>query len=97
MSEKLKPCPFCGSKDEYLSTTSKLMVACEGCGAEMFTPEKWNTRPTEKAAREDVLEMVRSALINPKTCGDLTVFPHLMKRAVELIDQDYQKRFNEQG
>ena len=68
MSEKLKPCPFCGTTEhlfvenreerggDYISDH----VVCGMCGAVHLKDDDlgWNNRPTEKAAREEVLKMV---------------------------------------
>lgn len=67
MSEELKPCPFCGGT--YVDTLNcgdgTWTVECSGgCTAQLENNltekdaiDAWNTRPTEKAAREEVLEM----------------------------------------
>jgi len=67
MSEKLKPCPFCGCEANDLDevTAPKYrnpdnpLVGC--LNTYCFQPSArrsiWNNRPTEKAARKEVLEM----------------------------------------
>lgn len=52
MTEELKPCPFCGSKDlDYISVYGRNWIACRGCStagpdAEKITdvPAAWNKR-----------------------------------------------------
>ncbi len=74
MSE-LNPCPFCGGDAEIVSHQisedgTETYVCCKHCGARTEGIEapysehaaatsEWNSRPTEKAAREEVLKMVR--------------------------------------
>lgn len=47
MSEKLKPCPFCGGK--AIETRSSL-IYCEGCDAQGPRPE-YNTEKPQKRKR----------------------------------------------
>lgn len=58
MSEELKPCPFCGSKDVYFSEydgfwTFEEYIHCLGCGVVVKegcngeVVEKWNKRVKE--------------------------------------------------
>jgi Lar family restriction alleviation protein len=57
MKTKLKPCPFCGSKDiNSVQWAVEASVHCHGCGANIIIPqsykedqllkaiEKWNKR-----------------------------------------------------
>lgn len=63
MSEELKACPFCGSKD--LNLVRDKYIICNSCNA--FSPddkaenrnELWNTRPLEDALRSRVEELER--------------------------------------
>lgn len=102
MSEQLKPCPFCGSEAEMVSSqvaedTTETWAYCKSCGArtEGFeaaysehegVASDWNNRPTEKAAREEVLELA-CKYIN----GELDVNHESEFR------QAYKDQFNEQG
>ena len=58
MSEKLKPCPFCGGKN-VLSTELQdglpFIAYCQ-CGAENEA-ENWNTRPIEDDLRKRIAEL----------------------------------------
>jgi len=59
MSEKLKPCPFCGGKDIQIAIKEGAFkkAYCNNCYAEVQTKdgiglvEKWNTRPEEDRLR----------------------------------------------
>jgi len=72
MNEKPKPCLFCNSGDlqDVFRWPGKLIVRCNNCGAEGPTNYcDWNNRPTEKAAREEVLDLAEhfiGAMIGPK-------------------------------
>lgn len=53
---KLKPCPFCGSKAKYErmgSAMQSCIIACQTCGCRVETGEvwscgeRWNTRSSE--------------------------------------------------
>ena len=55
MSEKLKPCPFCGHKD--IGATDDGYAVCAYCEARMDVDTSnvsWNTRPIEDALRAEV-------------------------------------------
>ncbi len=47
MSEKLKPCPFCGS-DNVEQWETVPTCYCNKCGATAYDRKAWNTRPREK-------------------------------------------------
>nr|DAG29379.1 MAG TPA: restriction alleviation protein [Caudoviricetes sp.] len=56
MTEKLKPCPFCGSEAKVLRVGSGRVVKCQGCGVSTSfmaenPAEVWNRR---SAAKEPV-------------------------------------------
>ena len=64
MNEQLKPCPFCGSKNIYLSHwTDSAYVVCLDCGCktEVFlhgrcvetAVEHWNRRAYEEGEKND--------------------------------------------
>ena len=92
MSEKLKPCPFCGTTEHLFIENREERdpdyksdhVVCGMCGAVHVKDDclGWNNRPTEKAAREEVLEMACKYL--PGSWG----VP---------LRQAYQERFHEKG
>ncbi len=77
MGEKLKPCPFCGTTEHlfienreepdpiYISDH----VVCGMCGAMHLKDDDlgWNNRPTEKATRKEVLELVEKHMRYPAT------------------------------
>ena len=79
MSEKFKPCPFCG-KDEANFTTDKwgnYHVECEYCGAQTnpyhdkeLVIEEWQTRPIEDDLRKRIAEL--EAEIDQLTAHDAT-------------------------
>ena len=54
MSEKLKPCPFCGEPVEFNKFAEK--VVCEDCGATIYS-DYWNTRPIEDALNARIAEL----------------------------------------
>jgi Lar family restriction alleviation protein len=73
MNEKLKPCPFCGSKNIVVAHTKKLFVyrsICKDCGAdncklaetEEDAIKLWNTRPIEDALQARIAELEWSNL-----------------------------------
>jgi len=60
MSEELKPCPFCGSKDIVVRRVGtarvSCIVGCEDCACELESSERgsgydWNNRVSAKGAR----------------------------------------------
>jgi len=60
MSEKLRPCPFCGKEpinDGLFKTTN-----CDNCDITLFV-EDWNTRPIEDEQAK-LIEELGNALIN---------------------------------
>lgn len=70
MSEELKPCPFCGGQaDRHRTPGGNSVITCHNCGSVVRLvgrykeiTETWNNRPTEKAAREEVLKLVEDLL-----------------------------------
>ena len=81
MSEKLKPCPFCGSAGELYSDG---VVGCtnEDCGAFIlvFTPESWSHRPGEATARREALGILKEAKVFiTKHSDGLKALPLLVK------------------
>ncbi|TDQ63611.1 hypothetical protein ATL17_1618 [Maritalea mobilis] len=57
MSEKLKPCPFCGSSilDTYKIGNGRV-VACRDCGGGANV-NRWNTRPLEQELVEALKDL----------------------------------------
>ena len=62
MDKKLKPCPFCGSKDDLLINDEDYEVfvfcwSCEARGPEMFSKndaiEAWNRRADDGSRKSD--------------------------------------------
>ena len=67
MSEKLLPCPFCGSANTMLVETPRpWWVTCNDCGADGPTGddciERWNTRPSPPPAAESGDEITPSCI-----------------------------------
>ena len=67
MSEKLKPCPFCGEPVEFNKFAEK--VVCEDCGATIYS-DYWNTRPIEDALNARIAEL--EGKIDQLTAHDAT-------------------------
>jgi len=74
MSEKLKPCPFCGSEaeqvpEEYLGEGVTVMSDCYTCSNEncpvnevvFHFPKNWNTRPIEDEQAK-LIEQLKDAI-----------------------------------
>lgn len=63
MSEKLKPCPFCGGKfidpDGYWNEYGH-GPRCEECGAIAESNDAWNRR-VEPSVTDDLMEVIRHA------------------------------------
>ncbi len=111
MSEKLKPCPFCGANEPAIEEDTIHCLDCgvtvsgwDGCDGHLGAPEIWNSRPTEKAAREEVLEGVKitiDTMIYFKGTPRLGLVGNkvtLLKFMRRLIIDDNQLRFyHEQG
>ncbi len=118
MALSLLPCPFCGTT-EYLFVENREErggdyisdhVVCGMCGAVHLKDDDlgWNNRPTEKAAREEVLEMLSSSKClacrgGDKPYSDGTGWwhdrddkPRYICHGAD-IRQAYQERFHEQG
>ena len=64
MSDKLKACPFCGSKNTTLdyfeiSCPQELgtLVLCGDCGSYSTSVDRWNTRPIEDALTARIAEL----------------------------------------
>ncbi len=115
MSEKLKPCPFCGTTEHLFIENREERdpdyksdhVVCKMCGAVHVKDDclGWNARPTEKAAREKVLELV-DLLIN-KQIRSYGIFDDasddaqdkicLLNNISNALIYDYKERFHEQG
>ena len=55
MSEKLKPCPFCGGTKICTEKGINLNY-CDNCSAESNV-ERWNTRPIEDDLRNRIAEL----------------------------------------
>lgn len=67
MTEKLKPCPFCGGEafNRVRPSSIHIQVHCDGCGArgpgehtEVSAITAWNTRPQSDLTREGVARVV---------------------------------------
>src|SRR5690606_38481331 len=67
MTDKLKPCPFCGGEgsiDHYGCTKVGTMYSCLDCGAHLETGEtfnhgqQWNDRPVEDALRAELAKLM---------------------------------------
>lgn len=67
MTEKLKPCPFCGSEAEFNSDEFGEGVYCKSCGATLrngvygeygrkLASAEWNARPIEDALQKELDE-----------------------------------------
>lgn len=64
MTEKLKPCPFCGGEAEIIEEGIGFNIKCADCYAEMtpFVTDKreaikmWNTRPIEDDLQKELDE-----------------------------------------
>ena len=72
MTEKLKPCPFCGGEAEFNSDEFGEGVCCKTCGAVLrngvygeygrkLASADWNTRPIEYARAAEIARL-REAL-----------------------------------
>lgn len=68
MTEKLKPCPFCGGEAQIIRCNSgKYQCFCRNCGCAqtMFfdspeeVPEEWNARPIENELVEKIEKLER--------------------------------------
>ena len=82
MSEKLKPCPFCGSSNTTLdyyeiSCPQELgtIVVCNDCGASAKSIVDWNTRPIEDALNARIVQLE----------AELKITDELLKEATETI------------
>lgn len=98
MSEKLKPCPFCGGEsvlkfEAFPASRRKWWYVscavedydCFGVNVEQdeqggttcnYSKKEdaivaWNNRPTERAAREEVLELVLRIIMNAKVGAEI--------------------------
>jgi Zn ribbon nucleic-acid-binding protein len=66
MSDKLLPCPFCGSEDimQHMNGEKILYICCDDCGC--FIPrssiEKWNTRADTKEENSDNTEQIKAKI-----------------------------------
>ena len=77
MSDKLKPCPFCGAEDPAIECNGKwYYVACRKCDCisdgdlgQSGAVERWNTRPIEDDLRRQ-LEQARAALAGVMLIAD---------------------------
>jgi len=67
MTEKLKPCPFCGGEAEIERAGTprfSTIYACTDCGCRLETGEEWghgtawNTRPSVVPDREGVARII---------------------------------------
>ena len=93
MALSLLPCPFCGTtkqlfvenREERNPEYRSDHVVCGCCGAVHVKDDDlgWNNRPTEKAAREEVLELAVNVWVE--------------KGTLESVRQAYRERFGEQG
>ncbi len=93
MALSLLPCPFCGTtehlfvenREERNPEYRSVHVVCGMCGVIHVKDDDlgWNNRPTEKAAREEVLELVI------ETCKKWERY----KQMENEIRQAYHKRF----
>ena len=107
MSEKLKPCPFCGTTEHLFIENREERdpdyksdhVVCRMCGAVHVKDDclGWNNRPTERAAREEVLELAYNWIVHPKASITLGISPTKLVETRDYIRQAYQERFHEQG
>lgn len=86
MSEKLKPCPFCGKKASiqdcsYFGSTPMWSVMCDNPKCFAYTEafktkkeavERWNNRPAEEAKTARIAELEREIkfLKTEMTCWD---------------------------
>ncbi len=98
MPEKLKPCPFCGG-EAIIKKDFDFRAFCENelCFTNGFRESpyqkvairKWNNRPAEKAAREEVLEMAIKEMLD-------CYWHELSDSEIEeTLRQAYKERFNE--
>ena len=66
MSDKLKPCPFCGSAAEHVDSSAWVCCVGDDCLNTAASPsaEMWNTRPIEDEQAERIahLEATYNAL-----------------------------------
>lgn len=84
MTDKLKPCPFCGGKAYYYYERGNDSIVCEECGAKLTyfdfgdandeLVKQWNARPIEEEQGERI--------------------KHLQKKRVEALGQNYKNAFN---
>ena len=68
MTDKLKPCPFCGGESEFNSDELGEGVCCQSCGATLhngvygeegrkLASADWNARPIEDKLHEEIEEL----------------------------------------
>lgn len=72
MSE-LKPCPFCGMKDEARydkAHNGAYIFRCQWCGAEVRSQDDWNSRPIEDSLRAEN-ERLRELLARVEWCDSV--------------------------
>lgn len=83
MSEKLKPCPFCGHKD--IGATDDGYAVCAYCEARMDVDTSnvsWNTRPIEDALRAEVAKAQEAQMTSAMEAGELRAEVAALKAAM---------------
>lgn len=71
MSEKLKPCPFCGNLPGEMLDDGVLHVRCRPCGVDYMRLTAWNRRELESASQPGVGEAASVVCINAKELADV--------------------------
>ena len=86
MSEKLKPCPFCGKPDSVQDLTDENnSISCNHCEASVLA-ELWNNRPGEDAARTEI--MIATGLAEYER-GRLTAFEEGEQSTIAFIQAHF--------
>ncbi len=93
MSEKLKPCPFCGSNpvlDKVLNILTRWRVVCTGClcqtdsGYEKEVVADWNKRHFAEDCTQKDLEMIGS--YNRELAAENKKLRSLIREASNYLD-----------